>query len=216
MDNIWDLAGPDWKGKVVMQDPLGKPNLIEFFTQLSTSGNQALEAAYQENAGKDLPASEQDAAHEWVQQLAKNSPILTSADEDTVAAVASPNQSQPRIGLASVSKFRDVADKGYPMGVCNIKPWAGFEYPKYVAIATKTKHPNAAKLFVHFVLTKEGIQHETSSGGGISANSEVGYLGPQLPGLPNWDGLFVYDNSHLLDDFRGAQDMQDFWRLNHG
>lgn len=218
VNNVWDLVSPDWRGKIAMQDPLGKPNLIEYFTQLSKSGNDALKSAYQTKNGSALQTSEASAAAEWIKQLAKNSPILTSADEDVAAAVASPNQTQPRIGLMSVSKFRDVDEKGYPLGVCTtLQPWAGFQYPKYVAIATHTKNPNAAKLFVHFVLTEEGIKPETLSGGGISGNASVGQLGNSPDGLTDWNKqLFVFNNADLLNDFQQAQDMQDFWRLNHG
>jgi len=215
--NIWDLASPEWKGKVSMQDPLGKPNLIEFFTQLSRGADDELKAAYKTRTGKDLTTKEPSAALEWVKEVAKNKPILTSADEDVAAAVASPNQTQPRVGLMSVSKFRDVEDKGYPMATCGgMTPWAGFQYPKYAAIATHTKHPNAAKLFVRFALTEAGIMPEASDGGGISGNSEVGQIGKSPDGLTDWDKqLFVYDSKYLLDDAQGAQDMQDFWRLNH-
>lgn len=215
--NVWDLVDPKWKGKVSMQDPLGKPNLIEYFTQLTRGGNDALKTAYQARTGQELTTKQSSAALEWVKQLAKNKPILTSADEDVAAAVASPNQTQPRIGLMSVSKFRDVEDKGYPMAACaGITPWSGFQYPKYAAIATHTKHPNAAKLFVRFALTEPGIMPEASDGGGISGNSDVGQIGKSPEGLTDWNKqLFVYDSKYLLDDAQGAQDMQDFWRLNH-
>jgi iron(III) transport system substrate-binding protein len=215
--NVWDLVSAKWRGKVSLQDPLGKPNLIQYFTQLTRAGDAQLKSAYQDETGKPYAGSESDAGKEWVKELAKNKPILTTADEDVAAAVASPNQTQPRIGLMSVSKFRDIEDKGYPMATCaTMKPWAGFEYPKYAAIATHAKHPNAAKLFVRFALTKEGILPEAADGGGISGNSSVGQLGDSPKGLSDWNSqLFVYDSKYLLDDARDAQDMQDFWRLNH-
>jgi iron(III) transport system substrate-binding protein len=215
--NVWDLVSPKWKGKVSMQDPLGKPNLIEYFTQLTRAGNDTLKTAYQDSTGHALSGSETNAGKEWVKELAKNKPILTAADEDVAAAVASPNQTQPRIGLMSVSKFRDIEDKGYPMATCaTIKPWAGFQYPKYAAIATHSTHQNAAKLFVRFALTKEGILPEAADGGGISGNGSVGQLGDSPKGLTDWNSqLFVFNSKYLLDDAHDAQDMQDFWRLNH-
>src|SRR5689334_316113 len=173
VDNLWDLTSPEWKGKVTLQDPLGKPNIVEWFNQMGSTYDEELRAAYKANSGQDLQTQESSAAREWVKQLAKNSPVLTSADDDVSAAVAAPNQKEPRIGLVSIAKFRDVAGKGYTMKVCDtLKPYVGYQYPKFGAIATGSKHPNAAKLFLHFVLTAEGITPEMGSGG-ISGSNAV-------------------------------------------
>jgi iron(III) transport system substrate-binding protein len=216
VDNLWDLTSAEWKGKVSLQDPLGKPNIIEWFNQMGSSYDADLRSAYQANTGQDLNTSEATAAREWVKQLAKNQPILTSADDDVSAAVAAPNQTEPRIGLVSIAKFRDVAGKGYKMKVCDtLKPYVGYQYPKFGAIATGSKHPNAAKLFMHFVLTAEGITPEMGSGG-ISGSKAVPPSSNNPPGLTDWSKqLMKFDSSKLLLDFREAQSMQDHWRLNH-
>jgi len=216
VDNLWDLTSPEWKGKVTLQDPLGKPNIVEWFNQMGSTYDEELRAAYKANSGQDLQTQESSAAKEWVKQLAKNSPVLTSADDDVSAAVAAPNQKEPRIGLVSIAKFRDVAGKGYTMKVCDtLKPYVGYQYPKFGAIATGSKHPNAAKLFLHFVLTAEGITPEMGSGG-ISGSNAVPPSKNNPPGLNDWSRqLMKFDSSKLLADFRDAQTMQDHWRLNH-
>ncbi|WP_112248931.1 ABC transporter substrate-binding protein [Kribbella monticola] len=216
VDNLWDLTSAEWRGKVALQDPLGKPNIIEWFNQLGSTYDAELRTAYKANSGKDLATSEASAGKEWVKQLAKNDPILTAADDDVSAAVAAPNQTEPRIGLVSIAKFRDVAGKGYKMKVCDsLKPYVGYQYPKFGAIATGTKHPNAAKLFMHFVLTAEGITPEMGSGG-ISGSKAVPPSSNNPPGLTDWSRqLMKFDPAKLLSDFRDAQTMQDHWRLNH-
>ncbi|ADB32903.1 ABC transporter periplasmic solute-binding protein [Kribbella flavida DSM 17836] len=216
VDNLWDLTSPEWKGKVMLQDPLGKPNIVEWFNQMGSSYDADLRAAYQANSGQELSTTEPTAAREWVKQLAKNDPVLTSADDDVSAAVASPNQTEPRIGLVSIAKFRDVKGKGYQMKVCDtLKPYVGYQYPKFGAIATGSKHPNAAKLFMHFVLTAEGITPEMGSGG-ISGNKAVPPSSNNPPGLTDWSTqLMKFDSAKLLKDFQDAQAMQDHWRLNH-
>jgi iron(III) transport system substrate-binding protein len=214
--NIWDLTEPAWKGKIAMQDPLGKPNIVEFLNQLKSSGETQLREAYKAKYGKELPDST-SAGDEWVKGLAKNKPILTSSDDDAAAAVASPNQKQERIGLVSNAKFRDVEEKKFSMRVCTgMQPWAGYQYPKYAAIATKTEHPNAAKLFVYFMLTQKGIDTEMETGG-IPGNPQL-KPGAFMPdGLTDWNQqLFVFDPAKLQNDFTNLQTMQDFWRLNHG
>lgn len=217
VENFWDLTDPSWRGKVTMQDPLGKPNIISWMNQLSESGEDELAAAYQEKTGKKLTTSEPSAAHEWIRRLAANDPILTSADDDSAAAVGSANQTKPRIGLMSVAKFRDVKTGGLSMRVCEgMRPWVGYQYPKYAAIAAKAPHPNAAKLFVHYAYTKEGISHEWQNGG-ISANTAVGQAPYSPPGLSDWNAqLFKFDAKRLLSNFAQTRPMQDFWQANHG
>ncbi|MDQ3790815.1 MAG: ABC transporter substrate-binding protein [Actinomycetota bacterium] len=217
VDNIWDVTTPEWSGKALMQDPLGKPYLIEWFNQMASGYDKQLREAYQENFGKPLDTSAESAAHEWVARFAGNKPVLTSADDDVSAAVAAPNQTEPRLGFLSIAKFRDVKNKGYKMAVCeDMSPFVGFQYPKFGAIATRAAHPNAAKLFMHFVLTEEGISPEMHAGG-ISGNSAVPVSKNNPPGLDDWDTqLVAFDRGELLSDFRNIEPMQDHWRLSKG
>ncbi|TDD64094.1 ABC transporter substrate-binding protein [Actinomadura darangshiensis] len=214
--NIWDLTDPAWKGKVMMQDPLGKEVFTQWFTQLSEKGNDKLAAAYEQLGKGKLDTKEKDAAYEWVKRLAKNDPVLTTEDEDVATGVGAPNQTQKRIGLFSISKFRDLEDKNFNMKVCEgLNPWVGFGYPKFATIATKSKHPNAAKLFVHFAMSKEGFDLESASGG-VSGNKAVGQSPANPPGLTDWNTqLYRFSSDQLLADFRSRQDIKDFWRVNH-
>ncbi|MEV4382933.1 ABC transporter substrate-binding protein [Streptosporangium sp. NPDC049644] len=214
--NVWDLTEPEWAGKLVMQDPLGKPTVLSFFTQMDAHGNQALEQAYQTKYGKPLETEEKSAAYEWIKQMAGNKPVLTGSDEDISGAVGAPSSTDKKIGFMSISKFRNNEDKGYTQATCEgMAPFVGFSYPKYVAIAAKSKHPNAAKLYVHFIMTEEGVKHEIGEGG-ISGNSAVKPL-VTPPGLSDWKGqLFHTDPKGLLGDLRGRQTVSDFWRVNHG
>ncbi|MEU1726166.1 ABC transporter substrate-binding protein [Actinomadura sp. ATCC 39365] len=212
--NVWDLTDPEWSGKLVMQDPLGKPTVLSFFTQLDAYGNQALEQAYQAKYGKPLKTEEKSAAQEWIKRLSLNKPVLTGSDEDISAAVGAPAATDKKIGFMSISKFRNNEDKGYHQAACEgMTPFTGFSYPKYAAIATKSKHPNAAKLFVHFIMTEEGVKHEIGEGG-VSGNSTVKPM-VTPPGLSDWQGqLFHTDPKGLLGDLQNRQAMSDFWRVN--
>ncbi|GGQ34112.1 ABC transporter substrate-binding protein [Streptosporangium pseudovulgare] len=214
--NVWDLTEPEWAGKLVMQDPLGKPTVLSFFTQLDAHGNQALQEAYQAKYGKPLEIKEKSAAYEWIKRVAGNRPVLTGSDEDISGAVGAPNATDKKIGFMSISKFRNNEDKGYAQKTCEgMAPFVGFSYPKFVGIASKSKHPNAAKLYVHFIMTEEGVKHEIGEGG-VSGNSTVKPL-VVPPGLPDWQGqLFHTDPASLLGDLRGRQTVSDFWRVNHG
>ncbi|WP_345577859.1 ABC transporter substrate-binding protein [Nonomuraea rosea] len=214
--NVWDLTEPAWAGKLVMQDPLGKPTVLSFFTQLDAHGNAGLEQAYRARYGKALKTEDKNAAHEWIKRISLNKPVLTGSDEDISAAVGAPDATDRKIAFMSISKFRNNEDKGYHQAACEgMTPFAGFSYPKYVAIAAKSKHPNAAKLYVHFIMTEEGVKHEIGEGG-VSANSTVKPL-VTPPGLPDWQGrLFHTDPKGLLGDLQNRQALSDFWRVNRG
>ncbi|OLT34944.1 ABC transporter substrate-binding protein [Actinomadura sp. CNU-125] len=214
--NIWELTDPEWKGRVMMQDPMGKGIFIQWFTQMSERGSDTLAAAYDKLGKGKLETEEKDAAHEWVKLLAKNDPVLTGEDEDVAAGVSAPNQSQVKIGLLSTAKFRNIDQKNYDMRVCEgLVPWSGFMYPKYAVIATGSEHPNAAKLFVHFVMTEEGFGLESGSGG-VSGNKTVGQSPNTPPGLTDWPKeLYQFSPESLIADFRARQGMKDFWHINH-
>ncbi|GAA3021737.1 ABC transporter substrate-binding protein [Streptosporangium longisporum] len=214
--NVWDLTEPEWSGKLVMQDPLGKPTVLSFFTQLDAHGNQALEQAYKAKYGKPLETEEKSAAYEWIKRISVNKPVLTGSDEDISGAVGAPNATDKKIGFMSISKFRNNEDKGYTQATCEgMAPFTGFSYPKYVAIAAKSKHPNAAKLYVRFIMTEEGVKHEIGEGG-VSGNGTVKPL-VVPPGLTDWQGqLFHTDPKGLLGDLQNRQTVSDFWRVNHG
>jgi iron(III) transport system substrate-binding protein len=215
IDSVWDLTRPKWAGKLAMQDPLAKPVFIEFFNELEAGANQELADSYHQEFGTEIPGGQENAAKTWIKRIAAADPILTTSDGDAEDAVAAANQTEPRIGLISNAKFRDVKAKGYPMEVCTgLDPWPGLSYPKFAAIASKSPHQQAAQLFVRFMLTEKGIETENYDGG-TSPNKKVS-SGPNPPGLKSFDELFEFDHSRLADDFAETQQMQDFWRANHG
>jgi iron(III) transport system substrate-binding protein len=215
ISNIWDLTTPDWAGKFTMQDPLVKPSLIWWFNELALTGNDAIAAAYKQKFGKDLQTDQSNAAYAWLDALAKNNPILAATGEESAAAVGSPTQSEPRIGFFSNATFRDIVTEKFDLKVCTgLAPWEGFVYPTYPMIATHAPSPNAAKLFVRFLLTQEGVDPYIHDGG--SPTFKGGKAGAFPPGMSSIDGLFRFDSANLAADFGNAQQMQDFWRASHG
>ncbi|WP_313607396.1 ABC transporter substrate-binding protein, partial [Rhizobium sp.] len=79
VSNIWELTDPKWKGKVAMQDPLGKASYVDWFNQMAKHGDGEVKAAYKALYGKDLETAESSATAAWVKALAANAPLLTDA-----------------------------------------------------------------------------------------------------------------------------------------
>jgi iron(III) transport system substrate-binding protein len=101
------------------------------------------------------------------------------------------------------------------LGIClNMKPYMGYALPTYVAIVNGAKHPNAAKLFTHFVLTEEGVAPWALDDlGGYSPNKEVSvHPDDELGGWEDWKKLmFIFDPEEAI---KIRQDLQDFWLLH--
>ena len=150
--NIWQLTEAAWKGKVAMQDPLGKPTYDDWFNQMETHGDDQVAAAYKALYGKDLASDTGSATKAFVKALAQNAPLLTSSDDEASAAAGAPGQKEPFMALISSAKFRNNADMGYKLGICEgMQPWSGWLASKVGLIATGTDSPNSSKLFIHYL-----------------------------------------------------------------
>lgn len=216
VSNIWELTEPKWKGKVAMQDPLGKASYVDWFNQMAKHGDDKVAAAYKDFYGKDLETGEQSATAAWIKALAANAPLLTDADAAAAEAVGAPGQSEPFMGLISSAKFRDNADKGMKLGLCKeLKPWLGWLYPGVGLITKGTDSPNAARLFIHYVMTEEGIAPQAVDGK-MSTNSDVKLPANEPSGIGTaLDQVLPYSMATALEDWDAREDWQDFWRMNY-
>jgi iron(III) transport system substrate-binding protein len=214
--NIWELTTEKWRGKVAFYDPLSKGTYPDWFNQTETHHDDQMAAAYRAQFGKDLENGEDSATAAWVKAFAENGPLLSDSDDAISEAVGAPGQKQPFFGLLSSAKFRDNADKGFKLGLCaDLAPWPGWTYVKLGLIATGTKSPNTAKLFIHYILTEEGIAPQVIDGK-LPTNPDIGLPADEPSGIGKvLDKLEQYDATTALDDWDARQDWQDFWRVNY-
>ncbi|WP_244640886.1 ABC transporter substrate-binding protein [Pelagibacterium lentulum] len=216
ISNIWELTEEPWHRKVAMQDPLGKPTYTDWFNQMEMHFDEAIADAYQSHYGFALETEEESATKAWVKALAANAPLLTDSDSAAGDAVGARGQADPFVGLMATAKFRDNAPEGLALGLCEgVEPFSGWMYPGIGMISTQTASPNAARLFVRYLLTEEGISPQTIDGK-FSSNSQV----PAHPDEPSGvgdvlDQMMPYNTATAIDDFDTRQDWQDFWRMNY-
>lgn len=214
VSNMWELTNEEWRGRVAMEDPVGSNKLLDWFSQMAQFGENELVTAYEDLYGEPFVTEYDTAAHEWVARMAANDPILTSSNEDVSAAVGQPGQENPPIGLMASSKYRNIEEKGYAHAPLeNLNPWTGWVSPKAIVISSNTASPNAAKLFVHFALTEEGIAPQINDGK-ISSNSDIEQ--PEDPSnmRRHAEDMFYSDNAGVDADWASRQDWQDFWRIH--
>lgn len=152
--NIWDLTKPEWKGRVVLNDPQKGAGNLNAITSL-TQKPDVMAAAYKEAFGKEivLEAGVPDASYQWIKDLLKNEPVLTSSSGDAATAVGTKGQTEPPVGLAASGKLRNVAKGDLAFeGMWDLKPFAGVIQPFMVSIANEAPHPNAAKLMIRWMM----------------------------------------------------------------
>ncbi len=130
-------------------------------------------AAYQEFYGKDWTTDEaavpdsfgvapENAGYLFLRKLALNKPILEPGGDEVDEAFASLGMDktvEPGYGFTGWDSYETTMDGELAMAPClTIKPVVGIMKSNYLAIANKAPHPNAAKLFIKFVLSAEGYE----------------------------------------------------------
>lgn len=218
INNIWDLTDAKWRGKTSVRDPLNTPEEITWFAWLTNDENAAkLATAYQKKYGTRLQTTEKNAGYEFIKRWAANRPISGKSDDDTAAAVGAPGQKEAPVGLMSLGKFSEAPGKGNKLAVCKgIAPWIGYAYPRYAVMVNKTPSPNAAKLFIHYLMTAEGAGATINDHGGFSANTALAQGKNELVGnRDEWQKSLIF--LAPAGNERGWQmrtALSDLWRLN--
>lgn len=212
ISNLWELTEPQWAGRFAFADPPIQPYMWHFFAGIIAHAD-AMEAAYRAHYGRPIVLTEENAGWEWVVRVFKNNPLAVRHDTDVAKAVGAPGQSTPPIGLYTLTRFRDAQEQELHLGFDpGIEPFAGFALPTYAVIPTNAPNPNAARLWVRFVLTEEG--HFPWSGviGGFSPNQTVQPAENPLGTWDQWQDVLM-----LFDPVQSAEvrrDLIDLW-LTH-
>lgn len=216
IDNVWALTEPEWRGRVAIPDPQLRSETMFWFNQLATNADDQMADAYETHFGEPLSTSEASATAEWVKRLASNNPTLTRGDSDVGPIVGALGQETPFMGFLSAAIFRHADRDGYGMAICEgMQPYAGQLTPRVAVIAAGTDSPNAAKLFVHFMMTEEGMGPQLIDGK-ISTNTDAKMPEDERSGVFDLvDQLHVTDSTTTSDDFANLQDWQDIWIINN-
>ncbi|NVO25295.1 ABC transporter substrate-binding protein [Donghicola sp. C2-DW-16] len=213
VDNIWTLTDKEWNGRIAMPDPLAKSLYTDWFNQMAMHHDAEIAAAYEAHYGKPLETTLASATEAFVAALAANNPLLTDSDSDVAAAVGAPDTTENFIGIMSTAKFRE-NENGMVLGICDsMKPMVGLLYPKFMLMTAGTDSPNAAKLFVHYMLTEEGWAPQAVDGK-MSTNTQNAVPADEPSGVVAYmDAMMSYDATTSGADWAARQDWQDIWAL---
>lgn len=217
VDNLWALTDKDWTAHVVMEDPALKTAIIYWINEMAANHDDVMKKAYKEYFHEKFSSDEKTATAEWFKRLAQNKPLLVKSGSDAAESAGAPGQKEAFMGLVSTAKFRENADSGYKMGLCkDVAPYSAFAYTKLGLIASGTKSPNAAKLFIHYALTEEGIAPQVEDGK-FSSNRDVPPASDEPSGIIKiWDQVYTAQRDMLDKDFTTLPEWTDFWTAaNH-
>lgn len=214
VSNLWELTEEDWKGKVAIPDPEARAMYTNIWNQSARDHADAWEQAYEDLYGEPLETDQPTAFHEWLKRIAANSSVFKS-DEEVSEAVGAPGQEAPPLGQTSAAKLRNNADKGYKMAPCaGVEPFVAGPMPQTMAYASKSKSPNAAKLYIRFATSQEGMEFimpdgKRSYNPDVVAPEDTYGLDPLIA-----DETQPFSTEYLEDDYKNTVSWQDFWRSN--
>ena len=204
----WDLTLPEWKGKVIMNDPLRSAETLGMLiTMVQRSDEMA--AAYEARFGETLAIRPgETAGHEFIRRLVANDPVFMTSGGDVVSAISASDQ--PLIGLASSPKLRDVQTKGLSLAVTwDITPAVSVTTNAYLALVAEAPHPNAARLLINWMMgDTEGGQGYAPFHvqGSWSSRTDV----PAPPNTPAFSSLTYWNDDPQYIWENGLQ-IRDFW-----
>lgn len=131
-----DLADPKWKGKLVMPDPTTHATTISWLVGLKENNVFGSEEEWMT----------------WLRGLAANDPMFVASFGPTPDPIA---RGEKALGI-SMPKYI-ITKAPAPLMWANVAEGL-FGSPRAIAIVNNPNHPNAAKLFIDFWLSKEAMQ----------------------------------------------------------
>jgi iron(III) transport system substrate-binding protein len=223
--NWWELTEPKFMGKIFIEDPMTDVSTMAKWATIAEHGDE-MAAAYQELYGKDWTTDpdavadpftgEAPANAGWlfIKKLAQNKPVAEPGGDEVDAAYATLGMDpsvEPGVGWTGWDSVEATADGEIAMAPClDVKPVFGIEKTTYLGIANYAPHPNAAKLFIKFALTPEGMDPWI----------KVGIYSAQ-PSVPVPEGALPFEemtaHSWLMNpvyDWEWAAKVRDFWAIS--
>jgi iron(III) transport system substrate-binding protein len=151
--NLWQLTTPDWKGRVVMVDPLQRGDYLDLMTEFVLQAD-TMAKAYEAQFGKPIELGDaEDAGRKFIIDLFANDLILVKSTDDVNAAIGKLGQKNPPVGFTSYSDRRDNKDEGWALQVSNeTVPSSGILFPVVLGIVKGSKNPAAARLAIDFFM----------------------------------------------------------------
>ena len=208
--NVWELTEKKWEKKFWFKDPLKEGVNANFLTMVtSPEVSELLAAAYERYFGKKISLTTPNAGYEWIKSFINNQLVMFTSDTKMAGALGEKGKNIEAVSLGTYSKLRSRKKKNLAlMPIMGMEPFAGFFYPSFLLIRDNAKNPNAAKLFIEYLLTAEGFAPWSGSLGTYSSNPNIKpYPGDNT--LDVWSQVLVLESPEYIYENRG--EVEEFW-----
>jgi len=158
ISNIWELTEPEWSGKFFIEDPLNDASTLSKLLTYASKVDE-MQAAYVDFYGKEpvLDSDTPDVGWLWLKRFAQNGPTPEPGGDEVDSAFATPGMTESFMALTSYSNMADVMEGNLAFEPCwGLKPMLGIQSQSYLGIINQAPHPNAAKLWIKFVMGPDG------------------------------------------------------------
>lgn len=205
ISNVWEVTDPKWKGLIQFKDPKSEGVNANFLTMItSPEWSAKLEKAYEDLYGKKLVLTTKNAGYEWIKRFFQNGLVLGNSDTTISENIGIKGQPKTTFGLFVYSKTRFDAKKNLALQpMTEVKPFAGFIYPAFLHLTKNAKNPNAAKLFIEYLLTAEGFKPWSKDVGSYSSNPSIPVNEGDHP-ISFWEPRLVAEDPQFLFENRAA------------
>lgn len=208
--NVWALTTDEWAGNFQFKNPFQESVNANFMTMVTHPDiAKQLARAYKDYFGKEIELTTPNAGYEWIKAILENDLILTTSDTKTAESIGIKGQNKTHnAGLFVFSKLRYVETKNLALQpMLDVEPFAGFYYPIYMLVSSNARHPNAAKLFIEYLLTEEGFKPWSSDMGTYSSNPNIAINEGDYP-MTTWvdilveeDPAYCFENRAEVEEF---------------
>ncbi|AEF84461.1 conserved hypothetical ABC transporter periplasmic solute-binding protein [Treponema primitia ZAS-2] len=207
--NVWEVTEPKWKGLVQFKDPNTEGVNMNFLTMLtSPEWSGKLEKAYENLYGKKLVLTTKNAGYEWIKAFFGNGLVLGNSDTTISENIGVKGQPATTMGLFVYSKTRFDAGKNLALtAMTELEPFSGFMYPAFLHLTANARHPNAAKLFIEYLMTAEGFAPWAKDVGAYSPNPSVKINDGDHP-VSFWETRLVPEDPQFI--FENRADVEEF------
>ena len=220
--NWWQLVDPKYEKKIFLENPLSDPSTTAKFSLIVDHADE-MAAAYQEYFGKAWTTDEaagpdsfgvaaENAGYLFIRKMARNKPVLEPGGDEVDAAFAALGMDpkvEPGFGFTGWDSYKTTLDGEIAMAPClTMGPVIGILKSNYVAIANKAPHPNAAKLFIKYILSQEGFKPWNNIGTFPAVEGLTAWKGaPSVADIKVWpsDDAFAWANNSKVRDFFAAE-----------
>lgn len=210
VNNVWELTEKKWEKKFWFKDPLKEGVNANFLTMVTSPAvSNRLAEAYERHFGKKIALTTPNAGYEWIKGIINNQLVMFTSDTKMANSLGEKGKNIDAVALGTYSKLRAREEKNLAlMPIMGMEPFAGFFYPSFLLMRSNAQHPNAAKLFVEYLLTEEGFGPWSGSMGTYSSNPTI----KPYPGdnsLDVWSRILVLESPEFI--FEHRVEVEEFW-----